>query len=201
METKDKIRKHAMRLFAMKGYRETSVNIIVGTAGITKGGFYYFYKSKEELFNDCVETYFFSFMDDMFKPLDDPEIETRDKLYLIKELFTAGSRELAEKFAETKISFRFYYTMLFEGLKNNDHVKKRAADSYRLASQKISSVLQKAADEEIIRKDTDIKTVSWELIISVEGAMLIYMLDETLPVWELIDAIVNRIFKTIIIEK
>jgi len=46
---KDKILSSALDLIMTRGYQVTTVDEIVEHAGVSKGSFYYFYKSKEEL--------------------------------------------------------------------------------------------------------------------------------------------------------
>ncbi|ULQ59508.1 TetR/AcrR family transcriptional regulator [Brucepastera parasyntrophica] len=50
-KTKSNIIQTALQLFAEQGYAQTSVDIIVKACGIAKGTFYYYFKSKEELFD------------------------------------------------------------------------------------------------------------------------------------------------------
>jgi AcrR family transcriptional regulator len=45
------------RLFAGQGLRKTSVEELAAAAGISKGGFYLFFSSKEELFFELLERY------------------------------------------------------------------------------------------------------------------------------------------------
>ncbi|MEH7114856.1 TetR/AcrR family transcriptional regulator [Neobacillus niacini] len=49
---KDKITEHSIRLFEKKGFKETSIQDIVDSMGVTKGTFYYYFSSKEELLMD-----------------------------------------------------------------------------------------------------------------------------------------------------
>ncbi|NJE84869.1 TetR/AcrR family transcriptional regulator [Thermococcus sp. CX2] len=49
MDTRERILKAAEELFAEKGYDKTTVDEIVEKAGVAKGTFYNYFKSKEEL--------------------------------------------------------------------------------------------------------------------------------------------------------
>lgn len=49
---KAKITEHSIRLFEQKGFTETSIQDIVDSIGVTKGTFYYYFSSKEQLLMD-----------------------------------------------------------------------------------------------------------------------------------------------------
>ena len=53
-DTKEKIRKCAEVLFRERGFEDTSVNLIVQKAGISKGTFYVHYDSKDSLVADFI---------------------------------------------------------------------------------------------------------------------------------------------------
>ena len=48
-DLKNQIMEAAWELFLEKGYEKTTVNDIIKKAGTSKGGFYYYFKAKEEL--------------------------------------------------------------------------------------------------------------------------------------------------------
>jgi AcrR family transcriptional regulator len=52
---RERLLESAKRLFSQKGYYATSVEDIVESAGFSKGAFYFYFKSKEELFKSLVE--------------------------------------------------------------------------------------------------------------------------------------------------
>ena len=51
MDLKKKIMESAWELFQQKGYTATTVTEIIEKAGTSKGGFYYYFKAKDELLN------------------------------------------------------------------------------------------------------------------------------------------------------
>ena len=48
-DLKEEIKNAAWELFYEKGYEETTVNDIIEKANTSKGGFYYYFKAKDEL--------------------------------------------------------------------------------------------------------------------------------------------------------
>ena len=56
-ETRAKIVEAARRLFNRRGFVDVSIDEIMAEAGLTRGGFYHHFKSKEELFAEAVDSY------------------------------------------------------------------------------------------------------------------------------------------------
>jgi AcrR family transcriptional regulator len=56
--TKDKITIAALRLFLLRGYKNVSLVDVAHEVGITKGGVYHYFASKEELLNQAIEFLF-----------------------------------------------------------------------------------------------------------------------------------------------
>jgi len=54
-ERKNELLNVAQELFFTKGYRQTSVDTIIKKVGVSKGTFYYYFKSKEDLMNKLVK--------------------------------------------------------------------------------------------------------------------------------------------------
>ena len=65
-DTREKILEAAISLFAQKGYSQTSVNDIVGRAGVTKPVLYYYFGNKEGLFTEIFRFCFEGF-EEMFR--------------------------------------------------------------------------------------------------------------------------------------
>src|SRR5690625_5030919 len=82
---KQEITKHSVKLFQEKGFSETSIQDIVDSLGVTKGTFYYYFKSKEQLLMDIHERY----IDDLIERQEmiiETERSARDKIVKIVEL-------------------------------------------------------------------------------------------------------------------
>ena len=54
-KTKRKIFETSLKLFAEKGYENTSIEEITATVGVAKGTLYYHFSSKEQIFDFLVE--------------------------------------------------------------------------------------------------------------------------------------------------
>ena len=57
VETRNRIVECARRLFNRRGFAEVSIDEIMASAGLTRGGFYNHFENKEELFGEAVASY------------------------------------------------------------------------------------------------------------------------------------------------
>ena len=54
-DNKQEILEVAVELFAEKGYHGTSMNMIAREAGVSKGGLYWYFCSKKDLYSSIIE--------------------------------------------------------------------------------------------------------------------------------------------------
>ena len=73
---KEKIKKESFEFFKKNGIRKTSIEQITKNVGISQGGFYSFYKNKEELFydimNDDIDMQIEHFLSHLSESINDP---------------------------------------------------------------------------------------------------------------------------------
>ena len=77
-KTKAKITKVAWQLFHEKGYSETTIDDIIAASGTSKGSFYHYYSSKDELLSSLSELFDAKYEEVMLT--FDPEMNSFDKL-------------------------------------------------------------------------------------------------------------------------
>ena len=78
---KDKMTEHGIRLFEQKGFSETSIQDIVESVGVTKGTFYYYFTSKEQLLMDIHLAYINELLIGQETILQDTSKGCKDKLF------------------------------------------------------------------------------------------------------------------------
>ncbi|WP_270182218.1 TetR/AcrR family transcriptional regulator [Alkalihalobacillus sp. CinArs1] len=78
---KHKLTLKSIELFEKKGFSETSIQDIVDAVGVTKGTFYYYFKSKEALLMDIHSSYIDSMIQQQKEILEDGSKNCRTKLY------------------------------------------------------------------------------------------------------------------------
>lgn len=62
-DSKGQILKTSLLLFLQKGFKEVTMKEIVKNSGFSKGAFYHYFSSKEEVFKEVIEVYFSQMLD------------------------------------------------------------------------------------------------------------------------------------------
>jgi AcrR family transcriptional regulator len=80
---KQRIVLEGIRLFLQKGFRNTTMNDIIAAAGISKGAFYWHFKSKNELLENIITQYEETFLDRFIEAVSktDPGFHHRFRYY------------------------------------------------------------------------------------------------------------------------
>lgn len=100
---KEKITGQSIRLFEKKGFSETSIQDIVDSLGVTKGTFYYYFSSKEELLMDIHLGYIDELLVHQEQILKDTAKCCKEKLFEIVNMLIIN---ITTQGAAAKIFFR-----------------------------------------------------------------------------------------------
>lgn len=80
----DDTRQHLLdtgyRIMAVKGFSGVGLNEILQTAGVPKGSFYHYFKSKEQFGQALLEDYFRVYLADMDQRFSAPGLNARERL-------------------------------------------------------------------------------------------------------------------------
>lgn len=144
---KEKITKHSIQLFEKKGFSQTSIQDIVDALDVTKGTFYYYFSSKEQLLMDIHLQYIDNLLARQQVIFDNTSLTNIEKLekiilLLIKDIKEKGSsgrvffREIrhlnnmnTSKVKEKRNNFRFRIEeVVQEGIKTKEFQSDLRAD-------------------------------------------------------------------------
>jgi AcrR family transcriptional regulator len=127
---KNRIVELSIQLFESKGFSETSIQDVVDALGVTKGTFYYYFDSKEQLLMDIHSKYIDELLLKQQKLFADPDKTYTDKLF--------GTIELLVK--EIKLNghmARVFFREMRNLNQENITVIKKKREEFRLNLQKI----------------------------------------------------------------
>lgn len=126
--TKQALIKAGIKLFALNPYAEVSIDSIVNEANISKGSFYYYFKSKEEFYKSLLDYAFNNLM--FFYQQESENKETTEDLLLAfvkavfftyekdKNLFFIIQKELTKIVTGEKSDFLEYQEKILSLLQN-----------------------------------------------------------------------------------
>ncbi|MRH41490.1 TetR family transcriptional regulator [Aquibacillus halophilus] len=127
---KEKILVTCIQLFEHKGFSETSIQDIVDSLAVTKGTFYYYFKSKEEVLMVIHRMYIDTLLEQQNKLLEDGALTNKDRLRGLVEMLVTNITPLGK-------SARVFHRELRH--LSEDHMKEARAkrDQVRVAIEKV----------------------------------------------------------------
>ncbi len=167
--TRRKIITESLQLFSVKGYFNTSISDILAVSGLTKGGLYGHFASKEDIWYAVYEEAVSIWKGIVFKGIrnnSDPlkriekfiENDMRD--YLGADVFEGGC---------------FFLNMLVELSGQSASMSRQILRGFVRLSGLLRSWLEEADQKGMLRDNLDLKEVSNFIIISLNGAAALYI--------------------------
>ncbi|NVO00102.1 MAG: TetR/AcrR family transcriptional regulator [Geobacteraceae bacterium] len=176
--TRQEIVKKSLELFSVKGYFNTSIGDIMAATGLTKGGLYGHFGSKEAIWDACYEEAVRIWTEIVFKDvtaIDDPlerllkVIENDMGDYLGGNIFPGGC---------------FFLNMIVELSGQAEHMKNRIWQGFEGFGKRMSTWLGEAETKGLIRSGLDHGEISGFVIIVLNGAAALYAVTKDPLVWQ-----------------
>jgi len=167
-KTRKNVIEQAMQLFSVKGYYHTSVNDLLAATGLTKGGLYCHFRSKEELwsavYEDAVAVWrqiVFRGMRDVRDPVHRIEKTVENVLinYLGEEVFVGGC---------------FFVNMLVEMPGQSAEMNRRILRGFIGFSRLFQRWLREADENGRLKPGLNFQEVANFIVISLNGAATFY---------------------------
>jgi len=115
-KTKDKILKHALKLFSSKGYKATTVRDIAGAIGIKQSALYNHFKNKDEILETLISNLTSSAIVTLF---DDKEVQELHKQGKSLLMSIATTFKLISFDGQNEALFK----LLMQEIYNNQHIR------------------------------------------------------------------------------
>jgi AcrR family transcriptional regulator len=163
--TSDRILQQAMKIFLEKGYHGTSIDEITRAAGLTKGAFYWHFKSKEDLLKKIIHEYEVRFLDNLIQSVEEVKgraIEKFEKYFRYNAAFAYYNRELC-------ISFD---TLAAELVGAHHPIEYEIRRIYKKYQKFLSQLIEQGKKEKVFKKELDTKLTALILIAFHDGILL-----------------------------
>ena len=166
--TRQKIIKKTLQLFCIKGYYNTSINDILEATGLTKGGLYGHFSSKEEIWYAVYDEALAIWRQVIFKdiqsnssPLERIETLIRNdiKNKLGNDIFEGGC---------------FFHSMLVELSGQSDKMSRHILAGFMQLAGLLCAWLEQADQQKMLKQGLNFKEIANYIIISLNGAAALY---------------------------
>jgi TetR/AcrR family transcriptional repressor of nem operon len=178
MQTRQDIITKSLQVFSVKGYFNTSVNDILAVTGLTKGGLYGHFRSKEDIWYAVYDQAVMIWRDIVLKDADkitDPleriekTIEKDMKNYVGADVFDGGC---------------FFFNMLVELSGQSSSMAGSILKGFIKFSGLIRDWLKEADQKEMLKDDLDLDEIAHFIVISLNGAAPLYAATRDPRVWK-----------------
>lgn len=147
----------AWDLFYKKGYENTTINDIIRQAGTSKGGFYYYFRAKDELLNSL-----YSFFDQEYEKFYKTMDKSLNSLIQLKQL-----GQYVSYFIEGNVSPEFLCALYKSQLSNQTQENFLSTDRYYIKLvKKIIAEEQKKGE---IRDDIPVDKLAHHVLVIERG--------------------------------
>jgi AcrR family transcriptional regulator len=166
-DARDQILNAALSLFARQGFAHTSMNDIVHQSGVSKGGVYWHFKSKDALILAIFDAFFSgqeAILTNVLNSADSPAARLR-------RLVVLAGAELEAATASFPAPLEFYTLAA-----HNETLRARLAQFYTGYHEKLCLLLQEGIDAGGWSETTAVAPTAHVLISTIEGVILLWSL-------------------------
>ncbi len=170
MNTRDMILETAFQGFLEEGFEKISLNELIKRTGLTKGAFYYHFKSKDELLSEIMHQYFHKYMDYNIEQIQSYEGTIEEKITIAISSITnihARIKEISPNHVEPKA-----FLMLFEeGLRSNEQLREHNLQNQNKIMMTMRHLIEEGQKFGEIREDMRAKDLAYLLNATIKGSM------------------------------
>ncbi|MGV6857742.1 MAG: TetR/AcrR family transcriptional regulator [bacterium] len=168
--TKEKILRTADELFYLHGYNATGLDAIIGSAGVTKGNFYYYFKSKEALAVDTLDWHFDTTKAEIQASLATKKIGPRDTLFAVLDVIRDRQQRQNEA---GHLSGCFFGNFTLELSTNSSKVREKLDSIFSHYRKTFAELITLAQQQGEVSPHLDPAKEAQMVLSLVEGALLL----------------------------
>lgn len=114
-ETKLQIMHVAFKLFLQKGFKEVTMKEILENSGLSRGTFYYYFKSKEQVYAEVIEMFFVTIPTTVQRTIDDSSLYAFYHDYLLNASQTYA--QLGKFVKDANVQIFNFFTLSLDAMK------------------------------------------------------------------------------------
>ena len=166
--TRQNIIEKSLRLFCVKGYYNTSINDILQATGLTKGGLYGHFASKEDIWHAVYDEALTIWKAVIFKGIE-PGSKPLERIQTLIE------NDIRNKLGNNVFEGGcFFHSMLVELSGQSDAMSERLLQGFTQLAGLLCAWLEQADQQGMLKADLDLREIANYIIISLNGAAALY---------------------------
>lgn len=198
VDTRERILEASLKLFIMKGFTDVSMNELLNAVKITKGGFYHYFESKDQLLDEVIKKYVFSFLDKLVNTGSETGISLEEKIKTILYSIIEYDKLLKKEMNDPDINFRAFYLLLMEGVKKFPNLAVYYTDFQKQIVRKIENVLEQGKKEGIISEGINTSEAALYIFSCQEGMLMLSIINPDYEVEQLIESNLKFIMSSLL---
>ncbi|HTX61645.1 MAG TPA: TetR/AcrR family transcriptional regulator [Methanobacterium sp.] len=196
METKNRIMEESFKLFLEKGFSDVSLSEIKQASDITTGGFYHYFKSKDDLLIAVIEKYIFDYFNSTVRKVRQCKGTPKEKLSAVM-LSILGKTRLSDSIT---FDYKTLHMLLMEGVKKFEPVQEHYSEFFRTLLNFIEDIVNEGVAQGVIRRDVDSTELATAIETAMVGNILMGIAMPEVPLKNRINLTVDRIWEFISID-
>lgn len=176
MDVRSDIIDVTFQLIMEKGFTDVSLNCVLTRVDITKGGFYYYFKNKDELMLEVLSKYFFRNINDCLVAIESHPGNAREKL----EMFFGAAVHYRASLQAADIDLREYCLILMEGIKKYSILAERCLDFHTNIRLILGNILYQGKVEGLINEDIEPDQMAMHIMTCLGGTLLFWVINPSL---------------------
>lgn len=169
-KTKNSILEKSLLLFFEKGFKNVTMNDILKATGLSKGGFYHHFESKEALFSELADTLLLSVVE---IPYEDFNKQSLYSFYLDYIKYISGNN-LNNSFSLNSMNFT---TLIYDAIRLMPEFEIRLSSIRKSEEESWNAVVRKAKENGEISSNMSDEMISRLFISSSKGIHYDHTLD------------------------
>ncbi len=170
LATRERILDAGMELFHLHGYNATGLDKVIKKAGITKGNFYYHFKSKEALALATLDWQFEAVQKEMKAQVFDKKEKPLKTLFSVLEMMASKQKE---QYQHGHVRGCYFGNFTLELSTTSQAIRDKVKSIFQQYADLIESLLIMARDTGEISKQIDPAQLSLVILGQLEGAILL----------------------------
>lgn len=170
MDTRELIIQKSFVLFLKNGIKEVSINEIIRSCNLSKGAFYHYFESKEQVYMEVLNRFFFSYFkkQNVYYSVDLP---LKEKLERFERSFLVPYKEIAGLLKADQLTT--YFRFLFQAASNYETIRKRVNIHFYRKGYYLYQILETAKEVGEIRSDIDSEIAARQLLTMLIGETIL----------------------------